>query len=517
MNTTSQHYYEFGPFCVDARERVLLRDGTALPLTPKALETLLVLVQNHGHIVEKDELMNAIWPEVFVDENNLAQAISQIRKVLGESPEEEKYIQTVPRRGYRFVAAVAESGQHPEQTTAQTTAPTVFPREKGVEGTGAGRAEVGAVRTLFVWIRRHWFWVFGVVALLLLLLAVLPSKKIAGARGVARVTLQGNAFVAEDGVGKLLWRYQLPADSPADIHLRAPGINYIGDLDGDGHKEVLISVPYPGLSPYQQPEDDSANERELYCFSESGKQLWHFEFREKLKFGAGDYESPWLIRVWKVFTHAGATRIALVLHHRPWWPSILLILDSRGQEVGRFVNSGIILTLTRVERQSGSLLLVGGLSNGNDETGTSGMLAVLDEDHISGSSPERQPGFECKSCVPARPLRYFVFSRSELNQLPTSLSSYNQVTSVIAFETRIQVVTIELLPSANGIFEFSHGFELQRASYSDGYWELHRQLEREGKIGHSRENCRDRFGPQLVRSWDLKHGWTKILSSPPKN
>ena len=92
-------FYEFGPFRLDAGERVLLRDGQLVPLAPKALSTLLVLVQSMGHVVEKDVLMAKVWPDEVVEEGNLAQHVFMLRKALGENT---NYIETVPRRGYRF-------------------------------------------------------------------------------------------------------------------------------------------------------------------------------------------------------------------------------------------------------------------------------------------------------------------------------------------------------------------------------------------------------------------------------
>lgn len=99
--------YSFGAFQLDAAEKVLLRGGRPVNLPPKALDTLLVLVRNAGHIVEKRELMATIWPDVFVEEGNLTQYVSLLRKALGNGPNGEPHIETVPRRGYRFVAAVS--------------------------------------------------------------------------------------------------------------------------------------------------------------------------------------------------------------------------------------------------------------------------------------------------------------------------------------------------------------------------------------------------------------------------
>jgi DNA-binding winged helix-turn-helix (wHTH) protein len=106
--------FEFGPFCLDARERVLLRNGRLVPLAPKALSTLLVLVRNMGHVVEKDVLMAEVWPDEYVEEGNLAQHIFMLRKALGDSP---RYIETIPRRGYRFLDAGGGIKHLPERYT----------------------------------------------------------------------------------------------------------------------------------------------------------------------------------------------------------------------------------------------------------------------------------------------------------------------------------------------------------------------------------------------------------------
>ena len=109
MRGQTKHFYEFGSFRLDTAERLLWRNGETVPLTPKAYETLVVLVKQSGHVVGKDELMKEIWPDTFVEEANLAHNISLLRRALGESPSEQQYIQTVPKRGYRFVASVQES------------------------------------------------------------------------------------------------------------------------------------------------------------------------------------------------------------------------------------------------------------------------------------------------------------------------------------------------------------------------------------------------------------------------
>src|SRR5262245_16155608 len=97
--------YEFGGFRLDPGEHRLLRAGQVVPLTPKAFDLLLYLVEQHGHLVEKQSLMSALWPDTVVEEANLAFHISALRKALDEG-NSESVIQTVPTKGYRFVGVV---------------------------------------------------------------------------------------------------------------------------------------------------------------------------------------------------------------------------------------------------------------------------------------------------------------------------------------------------------------------------------------------------------------------------
>ena len=99
-------FYEFGPFRLDRVKRLLWRDGEVVSLSPKAFDTLLALIEKRGELLDKDTLMQTLWPDSFVEEANLTVKISQLRRALGELPHEHQYIVTVPGRGYRFVADV---------------------------------------------------------------------------------------------------------------------------------------------------------------------------------------------------------------------------------------------------------------------------------------------------------------------------------------------------------------------------------------------------------------------------
>ena len=108
MDQKEKLFYEFGTFRLDSHDRLLLRSGQQVPLTPKAFDILLVLVESSGHVVTKEELLEKVWAGSFVEEGNLNRHISTLRKALGDNLDQPKYIDTIPKRGYRFIAAVKE-------------------------------------------------------------------------------------------------------------------------------------------------------------------------------------------------------------------------------------------------------------------------------------------------------------------------------------------------------------------------------------------------------------------------
>jgi TolB-like protein/DNA-binding winged helix-turn-helix (wHTH) protein/Tfp pilus assembly protein PilF len=127
MNAPPARVYEFGDFRLDARKRLLWRAGAQVPLTPRVFETLLYLVEHNDAVLDKERLMEAVWPDSIVEENNLTQNISTLRRVFGETPGSHHYIVTVPGRGYRFVADVkmrkADAGPRSRRMPGAAIAP----------------------------------------------------------------------------------------------------------------------------------------------------------------------------------------------------------------------------------------------------------------------------------------------------------------------------------------------------------------------------------------------------------
>src|SRR5438105_9210816 len=106
--TGARRFYEFGPFRLDPNRHRLFRGDEVVALSPKAIQTLILLVENRGKLLERETLMDALWPDVIVEDANLTVAVSQLRKALNQNGDNAEFIETIPRVGYRFVADVCE-------------------------------------------------------------------------------------------------------------------------------------------------------------------------------------------------------------------------------------------------------------------------------------------------------------------------------------------------------------------------------------------------------------------------
>ena len=137
----TKHFFEFGRFHLDPVEKVLFAGGQPVPLTPKAFETLLALVEASGHVLEKDELLKRVWPDTFVEEGTLVQNIATLRRTLSDGPDQRSFIETIPRRGYRFAGTVHQ---------VDAAIPEVKLRSKVRYPVVAG-AVIGAVLLLAAW------------------------------------------------------------------------------------------------------------------------------------------------------------------------------------------------------------------------------------------------------------------------------------------------------------------------------------------------------------------------------
>ena len=169
--------FRFEPFQLDVAERRLLRSGEPIPLRAKVFDTLCILVENHGRLIRKDQLMQQLWPDSIVEENNLDHNISKLRRALQDGANGQKFIETVPRQGYRFIAEVQQISGNPTLHTVEALPETDSTAEQEIQFfttgdgvrlaysiAGSGPPLVRAIDWLnhldFEWknpFRRHWF------------------------------------------------------------------------------------------------------------------------------------------------------------------------------------------------------------------------------------------------------------------------------------------------------------------------------------------------------------------------
>ncbi|HEX6279220.1 MAG TPA: winged helix-turn-helix domain-containing protein [Pyrinomonadaceae bacterium] len=244
FEVASRPILEFGPFRLDTDRRLLFRDGEAVPLTHKAFETLALLVENRGRVVEKDELLSEIWPDTFVEEGSLARNVSVLRKALGEGPSDHHYIQTIPKQGYRFVAPVrevVETGEEPLDQAAAALGGGITPATIEKPVVPARRAVPYVVGAALFGLA-----VFSLIAMYMAFYSSPSQPAEAPKLNVTRFTSSGKAmdaaispdgkyvvYVINDSGKQSLWVKQVASGSevqivePADVHYQ--GLAFTSD------------------------------------------------------------------------------------------------------------------------------------------------------------------------------------------------------------------------------------------------------------------------------------------------
>jgi hypothetical protein len=331
-----------------------------------------------------------------------------------------------------------------------------------------------------------------------------------------RVSLAGKRLIAWDNQNQAAWQYEFP--QPVELR-RVPGSDSVlfADLSGDGSREILVLLdlilenatpthPLP-LEPGKFPQSA------LYCFSENGRLLWKYQPDLKLSFAGHSFEGPWHTTD-MILTPAGRGRaVWMSFGHHTWWPNYVVRLDALRGSTLALVNSGAVLTLGYLKNTTGGYVLAAGMNNGYN----SAMLAVLGENAAPAASPQEPNTPYLYDGTHDPPYRYFLLPRSELFQLGGN--SFHLATSLVIEPDRFQVHTFEGRdPNGNGrylegFYEFTKDFDLVSASLGDAYWELHRQMEKQGKIHHAAAQCPDRLMAKRVLELLPDFGW--VTPKPP--
>jgi hypothetical protein len=327
---------------------------------------------------------------------------------------------------------------------------------------------------------------------------------VAKGRQASRVEVTPTAIVAFNASGARVWEHPFPDDERAHAFLHRPNVYEVAP----GRPPVLLAA----TSFRIRPEDEAVLGGQVFSFTPLGQVERAFSFDETVRFASAAYAPPWGITDVRAIAADGRRRVAVAAHHYTWWPSLVTLLDEAGRRQGTFVHAGWI---EYVRWLAADRLIVTGYAQ--EQAG--GMVALLDAAALDGAGPVAPDGpFACTGCAAGRPLRYVVMPRTEVNRAAAAPFNRARLQPIGA---RIQVRTIEI-PQADGtgeaaaaadaIYEFTPSLDLLSASFSERYWEVHRALEAEGKLDHSREQCPDRDGPREIHVWESATGWRTLAT-----
>jgi len=524
MNTPENRVYEFGPFRLNPAEGVLFGEGREVSLTPKAYEILVCLLHHAGHILEKDTLMQEVWPDTFVEEGNLKVNISTLRKALGDTTEQPAFIETIPRRGYRFVAQVRAMDAVPSHLVAAGPNQVTFERRKFertvteeeeiIEAPGNGAltattppvTPVRAIPAAVRWPRRRWKWLVapGIAsALLIAVVGIFVYRALRPGEPV-RVTLSGRKLQAWDAKERLAWEYEF--SEPMEIATMAERESIrSADLRGDGHREVLAPLAYPSDKRAVDLPHSA-----LFCFSDRGKLLWTYDPDVKFRYGGEEFAGPWALTAVILVPEGETQSVWVAFDHMVWWPSFVARIGPDGNAEIRFLNSGRIRVLKELRTPAGSYLLAAGINNESMEAS----IAVLGTNEGFAISPQSEgKRYYCESCEQHFAPYYLLFSQSEIFRLEGA--AFHIITELDLTEDGFSAKSFEGTDGAirplgialSAFYRISGDFQKFSGTMGDTYWNLHRRLEREGKIHHRVEECPDQNIAGRIRIFTRSSGW----------
>lgn len=340
-----------------------------------------------------------------------------------------------------------------------------------------------------------WLWVIP-AAIAAILAAVVARPRPLAAENL-RVALTDSGLIARDSGGAERWRHQFPATHQTLLPLEPV------QVVGGTNPGVYLATMARSRQAEEQVEGGALVRLDL-----EGRVQRTFSFQDEVTFDGTRYGPPWAISGFAVNdAEDAAGRVAVTAHHHVWDPGIVTILDGQWRRRSTFVHAG---WLEQVRWISPGRLLVAGFSNAHN----GGMVALLDAATADGQGPEPagSPHF-CEDCGDARPLAMLVFPRTELNVV--SASRFNRARVQTHEGGQLSAHAVEV-PSPTGdaaaLYEFTPTLELVSARFNERYWDMHRTLEGEGKLQHSREECLDREGPREIQMWEPTRGWRTVKS-----
>jgi len=329
--------------------------------------------------------------------------------------------------------------------------------------------------------------------------ALLPLRSRVNESGL-QIHVTEQSVNAVNGEGRQLWSYPL---AEGWRHIKSEVSAYRAVVTGQHPRAYFIT------SHRQKPNSDAVEGGEFTALDFDGQPQFTFRFFDTVQFGGRSFGEPWSVTAFSALDGDPAPRLAVAAHHWLWGPSLLAILDQKGNRLGTFANDGWI---EQLEWLSPERLVFGGFS----ESKNGGMVGLLDPRELDGQSPEppASPHY-CETCGKHPPLKMVVMPRSEVNLL--TASRFNRAIVELS-GGRLIVRTVEV-PAAEGqgaadaIYEFSPSLDLLNASFGEYYWRIHDRLLAEKKVDHDRAHCPFRNGPGPISIWSPDTGWTVMSTN----
>jgi len=341
------------------------------------------------------------------------------------------------------------------------------------------------------------------------------SRTIAQPALPSRVAFAEDGFAVFDGAEHKLWAYNFSKHLDKSVFARGESLENlvrVEDFRGDGDREVLVVAPLRA-----GPNPDDMFQVEVDFFSSRGRLLWSYIPQGSFQFGEHKLEGPWNVFDLYVSDENSKKTIWLSAVHYIWGNSFIAQLDpATGKADIRFVNTGIVYNLNELKTPSGTFLLAAGFNNEYD----SGSLAIINERQPFAASPQTSgTRHKCVSCADGAPDYYFVFPRSEINQVEKVHEDPVRRTKVTG--QGIEVFKYELR-DVEGVETFyslrtEPTIEPVSLRYGSDYDMLHRQLSAQKKLDHSLDACPERLHPKPIRMWTPTSGWTDVRLKPSRS
>lgn len=341
--------------------------------------------------------------------------------------------------------------------------------------------------------RAYRWWMLMLTAVVLAAAITMYARARRTASTELRVVVTSAGVSARDPAGVERWRYPFPADYLTDALPQTVQITrgpHAGFFFATFRRERQLNGEVEGGT--------------LTFLDLDGRVQRSFSFADEVTFAGKSYGQPWGLTDFAV--DKGTGRVAVAAHHYTWDPGLVTILDDQWQRRGTFVHAGWI---EQVRWLTPDRLLIGGFSNARD----GGMIALLDAAALNGQGPEPiGTRHFCENCGTDQPLRMFVFPRTEVNRAATA--RFNRAVLLTFASGKVVAASVEMLSKegdATVLYEFAGpSLNLVSARFSDRYWDMHRALEAEGKIKHTRAQCPDRDGPRQILAWEPASGWKTV-------